>query len=255
MNNTIAHGIVSVLAIALAFSALYVFSERDEITDVFYGSTYRISVPPNSNATIFLGRVSDNQEWTPSFTVQLGSPYLRWNQSTSIPQPSEYSFEASLFVSVQVNKSAFVLLEDYMVFEQLANRTVDFKAFLSSGGDYPGGSPFEYNMELRHIYQLKIGNYETSITNWNQSGPHELIIANTNRTLQAIVGAPDSSPLGFPSQGSSPDPWGPPSYRITVTFTKEPNMYLVSGLGILDVGLIVTYVFSIRKRDSKVKAA
>lgn len=254
MNNTITHVIASVFAIALVFSALYVFSERDEITNVFYGSTYRVSVPPDSNATIFLGRVSDNMEWNPSFTVHMGSPYLRWNQSTSIPRPREYSFEASLFVSVEVNKSAFVLLEDYMEFEQLGNRTVDFMAFLPSGPVYPGGSSIERNMEINHIYQLKIGNYETSITNWNQTGPHELIIRNTNRTLQATIGAPDWSPLGPPNPMSPPDPWGPASYRITVTFTKEPNIYLVAGLLILDAGLIITYVVSYRKRDLKVKA-
>jgi hypothetical protein len=254
MNSTITHVIVSVFAIALAFSAMYVFSERDEITNVFYGSTHHLSVPPNSNATILLGRVSDGIEWIPSFTVQLGSPYPWWNQSTSIPQPLGYSFRANLLVSVQVNKSAFVLLEDYMVFEPLGNKTVDFKAFLSSDEEYLGG-PFQCNMELRHIYQLKIGNYETSITNWNQTGPHELVIVNTNRTLEATIGAPDSSPLGPPNLSDPSDSWASPSYRITVTFTKEPNMYLVSGLGILDAGLIITYVFSNRKRDSKMKAA
>jgi len=254
MNSLITHAIASVFAFALAFSALYVFSERNQITNVFYGSTYRLLVPPNSNVTIFLGRVSDRMEWNPSLTVNLGSPYLPWNRSTSIPLPSEYSFEASLFVSVEVNKSAFVLLEDYMGFEQLGNKTIDYRAYLSTGSEYPGPLPFQHNMELNHIYQLKIGNYETSITNWNQTGPHQLIIRNTNRTLQATIGAPDWSPLGPPNPMSPPDPWGPPSYRITVTFTKEPNIYLVAGLVILDAGLIITYVVSYRKRSLKVKA-
>lgn len=254
MDNTITHVIVSVFAIALAFSAIYVFSERDEITNVFYGSTRHLSVPPNSNATILLGRVSDNMEWIPSFTVQLGNIYPWWNQSTSIPQPSGCSFRASLLVSVKVNKSAFALLEDYTPYEPLGNRTVDFKAYFSPDGEYAGG-PFQCNMELSHIYQLKIGNYETSVANWNQTGPHELVIANTDKALEATIGPPDSGPLGPPNPSGPSDSWASPSYRITVTFTKEPNMYLVSGLGILDVGLILTYVFSNRKRDSEMKAA
>jgi hypothetical protein len=230
LNSTINHVIVSIFAIALAFSALYVFSERDEITHMFYGSPRQLLIPPNSNATIVLGRVSDGIEWTPSFTVQLGGPAPWWNQSTSIPQPSGYNFQASLFVSVQVNKSAFALLEDSLVFEQQGNKTVDFRAYLSSENAYPAG-PFEYKMEIRHIYQLKIGNYETSITNWNQTGPHKLITAKTNKTLQAIIGAPDWGPLGPPNPTGLPGVWASPSYWITLSFSREPNIYLVSGLG------------------------
>ena len=107
------HILVFALAISLAFSAIYILSERDQFIDTFYGSSYHIIIPQNSNITIPLGLVSDSIE-TGSFTVNLGSwsPYLSWNHSSSIKNLGDYNVKANLLVSVAVNKSTFIILED-----------------------------------------------------------------------------------------------------------------------------------------------
>jgi hypothetical protein len=235
MNKFSVHVIVVAFAVSLTFSALYIYSERDQFTDVIYGSTYHILVPPNSNVTIPLGQVSDRFE-TDALAVNIGS--WSWNQTLLVRRPIYYSVEAGLLVSVAVNKSAFVILEDYG--GSNGNKTVDVKAF-SGAGDWGGstmGQTFESRMEVNHMYQLKIGNYEADIK--NQTGPIQFTIENTDRSLEVLVGD-----LSFPDQTA---PFSLPNEnKYIFTFTREPNLYLVTVLLIVDLLLAVIYFALSRK--------
>ena len=231
MKRSFTNLVVSALAVTLAFSALYILSEKDQFSDVIYGSTYSLVVSPNSNLTIPLGRVSDRIE-IDCLTVNLGSwsPYLSWDRSSSIRRPQYYSVVAGLLLSVAVNKSAFVLLEDYGGSD--GNTTVDVKAFQS--GDYHGstlGETFQDEMMLNHMYQLKIGNYETSIK--NQTGSTQFTIHRTNRSLEILVGALSSL---------ATDTFSSPSHKYIITFTREPRLYLVTGLLVINASLIILYL-------------
>ena len=233
MNRVSVHIIVVAFAVSLAFSALYIYSERDQFADVLYGSTYHMIVLPNSNVTIPLGQVSDRFE-TDALAVNIGS--WSWNQTLSVRRPVYYGVEANLFVSVAVNKSAFVILEDYGGSD--GNKTVDVKAFQGTNwGGSTGGQTFQSNMEVNHRYQLKIGNYETFVK--NQTGATQFTIENTDRSLEVLVGA-----LSFPSQIA---PFSPPDNKYTLTFTREPDLYVVTVLLIVDLLLAVVYFALSRK--------
>jgi len=234
MNRVSVHIIVVAFAVSLTFSALYIYSERDQFTDVLYGSTYHMLVLPNSNVTIPLGEVSDRFE-TDALAVNIGS--WGWNQTLLVRRPTYYGIEAKLLVSVAVNKSAFLILEDYG--GSNGNKTVDVLAF--QGTNWEGsteGQTFHGNMEVNHMYQLKIGNYETFVK--NQTGPIQFTLGNTNRSLEVLVGA-----LTFPNQMA---PFSPPNEnKYTLTFTREPNLYLVTVLLIDDSLLAVIYFALSRK--------
>jgi hypothetical protein len=237
MSRVSVHIIVVAFAVSLTFSALYIYSERDQFTDVLYGSTYHMLVPPNSNVTIPLGVVSVGFETdAQAVNIRSWSPYLSWNQTLLVRRPICYGVEANLLVSVAVNKSAFVILEDYG--GSNGNKTVDVKGF--SSGNWGGsteGQTFQSKMEFNHMYQLKIGNYETFVK--NQTGPIQFTIENTNRSLEVLVGA-----LTFPNQIT---PFSPPDNKYTLTFTREPNLYLVTVLLIVDSLLAVIYFALSRK--------
>jgi len=130
MYRLATHVIVSFLAFFLAFSAVYVFSERDEFTILFYGSSSRLIIPPNTNTTVPLALVSDRDD-IGSLTVHL-SGWTAGEQSSSIQRPISYSLETSLSVTVQVNKSAFMFLEEANFTSFESNRTVAATAFHSS---------------------------------------------------------------------------------------------------------------------------
>jgi hypothetical protein len=235
MNRVSIHIIVVAFAVFLAFSALYIYSEGDQFADVLYGSAYHILVPPNSNVTIPLGEVTDRFE-TDAITVKIGT--WTWNQTLSVRRPTYYRVEANLLVSVAVNKSAFIILEDYG--GSNGNNTVDVLTFES--GDYMGstsGRTFHSVMEVNHMYQLKIGNYETFFT--NQTGSIQFTFENTDRSLEVFVGG-----LAFPDQIA---PSFPPDNKYTLTFTREPNLYLVTVLLIVDSLLVITYFALSRKRE------
>jgi hypothetical protein len=68
--------------------------------------------------------------------------------------------------------------------ENNRNSTVSARAFSGTsswGGRTIEGQAIQGNMELNHMYQLKIGNYETFIM--NQTGPVQFNIQDTNRSL------------------------------------------------------------------------
>ena len=235
MNRVSVHIIVVAFAVSLAFSVLYVYFERDQFTDVIYGSAYHTLVPPNSNATIPLGAVTDRYE-TDAITVKIGA--WTWNQTLSVRRPAYYGVEANLLVSVAVNKSAFIILEDYG--GSNGNDTVDVLTFES--GDYMGstsGRTLQSNMEFGHMYQLKIGNYETFFN--NQTGSKEFTFENTNRSLEVFVGG-----VTFPDQMA---PFSPPDNKYTLIFTREPSLYLVTVLLIVDSLLVIIYFSLSRKRQ------
>jgi hypothetical protein len=113
--------------------------------------------------------------------------------------------------------------------ENNRNSTVSARAFSGTsswGGGAIEGQAIQGNMELNHMYQLKIGNYETFIM--NQTGPVQFNIQDTNRSLEVLIGAPSYL---------SPDPFAPPSHNITITYTREPSLYLFVGLVALDATL------------------
>ena len=227
------HIIVVTFAVSLTFSALYIYSERDQFTDVLYGSTYHMLVLPNSNVTIPLGEVSDRFE-TDALAVNIGS--WGWNQTLLVRRPIYYGVEANLLVSVAVNKSAFIILEDYG--GSNGNKTVDVLAFQSGNwGGSTEGQTLHSNMEVNHMYQLKIGNYETFVK--NQTGPIQFTLGNSNRSLEVLVGA-----LSFPDQMA---PFSPPDNKYTLTFTREPSLYIVTVLLIVDSLLAVIYFALSRK--------
>lgn len=230
MYRPITHIVVSFLALFLAFSAAYVFSERDEVKTLFYGPSSILTIPPNTNTTIPLAGVFDRREPEKRLTVHFSDAGFG-DQSSSIQQPTSYSLGTSLSVAAQVNKSAFMLLEevDFMSFP--LNRTVYAVAFHSS--DFTSDKPairetatIQSGIELNMFYQLKIGNYETFLT--NQTGSLHFTIQRTNRTLEVVLGTADYW-------------WDPPRYTVTVTFTKQPNLSVVAALLIVDAALITTY--------------
>lgn len=230
MYRPITHIVVSFLALFLAFSAAYVFSERDEVKTLFYGPSSILTIPPNTNTTIPLAGVFDRREPEKRLTVHFSDAGFG-DQSSSIQQPTFYSLGTSLSVAAQVNKSAFMLLEevDFMSFP--LNRTIYAAAFHSS--NFPLDKPevretatIESGMELNMFYQLKIGNYETFLT--NQTGPLHFTIQRTDRSLEVAL-------------GTALVPWDPPRYSVAVTFTRQPNLYLVAVLLIVDAALITTY--------------
>lgn len=231
------HIIVVAFAVSLTFSALYICFERDQFTDVLYGSTYHTLVLPNSNVTIPLGAVSDRFE-TGDLAVRIGCWRSR-NKTLSVRRPVHYGVEANLLVSVAVNKSAFVILEKYG--GSRGNKTVDVLTFQS--GNWEGmtqGSTFHSNMEVNQMYQLKIGNYETFFKNQTEpTEPRQFTIENTNGSLEVLVGA-----SSFPRQMT---PFSPPDNKYTLTFTREPNLYLVTVLLVIDLLLAVIYFALSRK--------
>ena len=235
MYRLVTHVVVSFLAFFLAFSAAYVFSERDEFTTLFYGSSSRLIIPPNTNTTVPLARVSDRHE-IGSLTVHLSS-WTAGEQSSSIQRPTSYSLETSLSVTVQVNKSAFMFLEEVNFTSFELNRTVDATAFHSSNfpldePQYKEESTIQSGIELNKFYQLKIGNYETFLI--NQTGPLRFTIQRTNRSLEVVVGTTGH--------------WAPPRYSVTITFTRKPNLYFVAILLIVDAALITTYSVVYKKQ-------
>ena len=139
---------------------------------------------------------------------------ISWSHSSSIKHLGDYNVKTNLLVSVAVNKSAFILLADTY---GNVNKTIDVKAFHSTNFPIQGsgsteGQTFQSNMELNHMYQLKIGNYETFIS--NQTNPLTFTIQNTNRTLDILIGAESFTTDSFSLQTTSsflPSPDNPMS--------------------------------------------
>lgn len=236
MNKLAMHAIVSSFAILLALSALYMFSERDRYSTVFYGHLPRLIIPPNTNATIPLVYVSDRHE-IGNLTVFLNK-WESLNHSASISRPTSHSLEMNFYAAMHVNKSAFVLLEELADYSDV-NRTVEAIAFHST--NFPFGSksteakPIQSRIQLNNLYQLKIGNYETFIK--NQTGPLQFTTHRTNTTLEAVI------TTSLYSAGS----FIPQAYTIAVSFIKEPNVYLAASLFIADAVLVTVYLMAATK--------
>ena len=235
MYKPVTHLTVFLLALFLAISASYILSERDEFKTRFYGRSSVVVIPPNTNTTIPLASVSDRVEIERRLAI-LFSDWRVGNQSASIERPAAYSIAASLSITMQVNKSAFMLLEevDFMS----PNKTVDATVFHSTNfpygkTEYRETSTIDSGIEINKYYQLKIGNYEALYT--NQTGQPLFTIQTTNRTLEVVLGIADYE-------------WDPPQYTVTVTFTKTPNLYVVGVLLIVDAVLITTYLVTYRIR-------
>jgi hypothetical protein len=214
------HVIVASLAVALAISALYMASETKRFNTVFYGPSYHLTIPPNSNMTIHLAVVSDTDI---AGSLLVKPDWTSPSQALSIERPGSYDVEMSMNMPVTVNGSAFLLLEDST---SNVNATVDsFVANSVSSYTHFGtfGSTLESSIELNHHYQLKIGNYETFAL--NQTGPVKFTIQPTNRTLEVMIAG----------------------YTIPITFASNWNLYVTAGLLILNVVLITAYSITFRK--------